>query len=250
MSAMEALRSGNLDTEYNDIGRDYEARQGISMRSSCPIYLALKTHVLAIKAAIEKGVEKDFYVSDLFDIFTAIQERSEPKEKIWGDARSNPEFPTPYAFLIYTITTDLADLSRKAVESAVCQGTSQCVAVPGEVARDLARNWSFCVWSIARWRSPVTSKFRNRIIERYLVFVLTLSWAPSEIWLSASSADSQGLAAWRDLFSDELKARFARSSFFEGKALEETVNSLDQGKGYVRSGYSWLKEQLEGEPIE
>ncbi len=66
---MEALRSGKFDKRYNEVGRDYEADQGISSRSSCPIYLAVKTEVLAIKAALRDQVEDDFYVSDLSQIF-------------------------------------------------------------------------------------------------------------------------------------------------------------------------------------
>lgn len=56
MSAVEELRSGQRDAIYNDIGRDYEATQGVSVRSHCPIYLAAKTEVLAIEAALEKKV--------------------------------------------------------------------------------------------------------------------------------------------------------------------------------------------------
>jgi hypothetical protein len=51
-------------------------RRGISRRAHCPVYLALKAEVLAIESALVKCVEKDFYVSDLWDIFRAVQERS------------------------------------------------------------------------------------------------------------------------------------------------------------------------------
>lgn len=83
ISAVEELRSGKLDSEYNDIGRDYEASQGISRRSQCPVYLAVKTEVLAIEAAIEERSEDDFYVSDLSDVFRAILERSKYDKRVW-----------------------------------------------------------------------------------------------------------------------------------------------------------------------
>jgi|SRR5580704_4259174 hypothetical protein len=54
ISAMEALRSGKLDAEYNNSGRDYEARQGTSRRANCPIYLAAGAEALAIEAALEQ----------------------------------------------------------------------------------------------------------------------------------------------------------------------------------------------------
>ena len=37
ISAIEELDSGKWDTEYNNVGRSYAARQGISTRSRCPI---------------------------------------------------------------------------------------------------------------------------------------------------------------------------------------------------------------------
>ena len=246
LSAIEALRSGKLDTEYNDIGRDYEANQGISKRSHCPIYLAVKTHVLAIRTALEKEVEKDFYVSDLFDIFRAVQERSNSNETVWEDPRANSEFPTPYAFLLYTIAADLEDLSCTAVQKS----SPQHIEAPGEVAQALAQNWSFCVWSVADSCQQASPKFRNHIIEDYLVFILKLGWQPSEIYLGAAGATAQGLGVWRDLFSNELKARFAASGFLRRTALEEAMNSLDHGKGYVSKGYAWLKEELIDDPTE
>jgi hypothetical protein len=139
ISSVEALRSGKLDTDYNDVGRDYEVSQGISRRSRCPIYLATKTEVLAIEAALEGHIEKDFYVSDLFDIFRAVKERSKYDEAVWLSPLSNSEFPTPYAYLLYTITSDLEDLSCTAAQAATCSAqqpesegsASQQVGAPG-----------------------------------------------------------------------------------------------------------------------
>jgi hypothetical protein len=243
MSALEALRTGKFDAEYNDIGRDYEAHQGISKRSNCPIYLAVKTHVIAIDAALEKGIEKDFYVSDLFDVFHAVLERSDPDETVWEDPRANREFPTPYAFLLYTITADLEHLSCTAVEVANRRSGLQHIKAPERVARDLAQNWSFCVWSIAD-SSQVSQNFRNDIIEQYLVFILKLGWEPSEIFLRATSSNVQELKVWRDLFLKELKERFLGRPSRRRAALEEAMESLDWGKGYVSRGSAWLREQL------
>jgi hypothetical protein len=70
--AIEELNSGKRDTDYNNVGRAYESRQGISARSQCPIYIAAKTIVLALDTAIEQRAEGDFYISDLHDIFHAV----------------------------------------------------------------------------------------------------------------------------------------------------------------------------------
>jgi hypothetical protein len=114
-----------------------------------PIYLAVKTEVLVIEAALEQRVENDFYVSDLFDVFLAVQERSKFNKTVWQNPLSNFEFPTPYAFLLYAIAGDLDDLSCKAVQKATSQSVPLQADAPGEVAQALAMAWSFCVWSIA-----------------------------------------------------------------------------------------------------
>src|ERR1700730_296193 len=82
-AALEPLRAGTLDSEYNKIGRAYEADQGASARAYCPVYIAAKSEVLAIEVALERGVEKDLYVTDLFDLFGAVLERSEFNPNIW-----------------------------------------------------------------------------------------------------------------------------------------------------------------------
>ncbi len=243
ISAMEALRSGKLDAEYNDIGRDYEARQGISKRSKCPIYLAVKTHVLAIEAAIKEGIEKDFYVSDLFDIFRAIQERSKFNKIVWEDPRANREFPTPYAFLLYTIAADLENLSCEAVERANRRSGPHHIEAPGGVAHALAQNWSFCVWSIAESLHQVAPEFRNDIIREYLAFMLKLGWEPSEICFGCGGSDAESLGAWRDMFLGKLLERFMHGGSTRMGALENAAESLDKGKGYY-DGYAWLEKQL------
>jgi len=245
ISAVEILRSGKLDADYNEVGRDYEARQGVSKRARCPIYLAAKTEVLAIKAALEGRVEKDFYVSDLFDIFRAVQERSTFDETVWQSPLSNSEFPTPYAYLLYTITADLDELSCTAVREAMSRTAPQTVEAPGEIASALAQCWSFCVWNIADSQQQVAREFRGSIIEQYLVFILKLGWQPNEVCFHlAQGAD--GLQVWRDLFLKELKERFAGDRPERIDALNSAMESLDQGKRYVFEGYGWLQKELFG----
>jgi hypothetical protein len=244
MSAWEAVRSGERDAVYNGVGGDYEANQGISARSRCPIYLAVKTEVLAIESALEKRAEKDFYVSDLWDIFNTILDRSKFEKTVWQSPLSNSEFPTPYAYLLYTITADLDDLSCMAVQKATCQSEPMQVEAPGEIARALAMTWSFCVYSIASSEHQVATEFRNYIIKEYLVFVLKLGWQPSEIYFGPVG-NVQGLNVWRDLFLSELKARLVTSDSLQ-PTLEEAMNSLDQGKSYVINGHTWLEKELFG----
>ena len=246
ISAMEALRSGKLDKLYNGVGREYEANQGISSRSSCPIYLAVKTEVVAIKAGLGKRVEEDFYVSDLWQILSAILERSLFEESVWQSPLSNPEFPTPYAYLLYQISSDLSALSANALQNATNNAEPPVVEAPGRVVRDLAKSWSFCVWCIANSQGLVSPEFRNNAIREYLLFILELKGEQSEIYAGPVGIDTEDLVAWRDLFLSELRLRIAGNPRRED-AIREAFESLDQGKMYVSEGYDWLEGQLFGD---
>jgi len=88
--------------------------------------------------------------------------------------------------------------------------------------------WSFCIWRIADSQNRVSPKFRNHVIENYLLFVLALHGQPSEISSGPVSDEVEGLCVWRDLFLHQLKARFGSSASLKDKALKEAVDSLDR----------------------
>jgi hypothetical protein len=158
VAAVEALRSGALDREYNEAGDHYETSQGVSRRAHCPVFLAEKTEVLALQSVVRQGVERDFYVTDLLDIFRAVQERSRVTEA-WN--RPLKERPTPFAYLLYEIGSDLSDLSGEALQKAVSKADVPEVAKPASVANALALTWSFCVWNIADSEGQVSDDFRT-----------------------------------------------------------------------------------------
>jgi hypothetical protein len=246
ISAVEELGSGKFDTDYNNVGRAYEARQGISTRSHCPLYLAAKTIVLAIEEAIKKRAEGDFYVSDLLDIFRAVQERSRFNKEVWDSDLANSEFPTPYAYLLYEIADDLYSLSCAAVQSATSKVQPPQVEAPDRIAHDLALIWSFCVWNIADSKAQVSPGFRDGLIREYLKFILELGWEPSEVYHGPSGNGVQGLETWRDLFAEELRQRFVGDSGKRLDTLRQAMQSLDRGKMYVFNGYDWLEQKLFG----
>jgi hypothetical protein len=247
ISAIETLRSGKLDANYNDVGRDYEATQGVSKRAYCPIYLAVKTEVLAVEAALERRIEKDFYVSDLFQIFDAVLQRSSFSKAAWESPLSNGEFPTPYAYLLYEITADFRHLSARALRAATSCTAPWRAEKPGGVADALARNWSSCVWRIADSQERVSLAFRNHVIHEYLKFVLALHGQPSEIYYGPVSNKVEGLNAWRDLFLGELRDLFGSSPSHEDTALREAFESLDHGKHFIFEGSDWLEKELFGD---
>lgn len=244
ISAIEDLNSGKRDSDYNSVGRAYESRQGISTRSQCPIYLAAKTVVLALQAAVEQGARGDFYVTDLFDMFRAVQGHSRFNKEIWQGNLSNWEFPTPYAYLLHEIASDLRDLSGIAVQRATPRAEPRQVESPGDIAQALAMTWSFCAWSIADSDGQVSPSFRDSIIQQYLKFILELGWAPSEVYHGPGANGVQGLEVWRDLFAAELRRRFAGNSGTRLGTLKSAMKSLDKGKMYVFDGYDWLEQKL------
>jgi hypothetical protein len=248
ISALEALRSGSLDTVYNDTCRGYEANQGISPRLQCPIYLATKTSVIAIEAALKQRIERDFYVTDLSDIFQAVQERSRFTCVAWRGLLANSEFPTPYSYLLFHIASDLRDLSAKARQKATSMNCPVQATAPGQIAQALAQTWSWCVWSIADSQQLVSAEFRNHIIEQYLMFVLALHGQPSEIYHCSVTGDVQGIQAWRDLFLGELRSRFGPSDPLQKGMLEDAFKHLDKGKSFVSQGSDWLEQELFGTP--
>jgi hypothetical protein len=244
ISATEALRSGKFDVEYNSSGRDYEATQGTSRRASCPIYLAVGAEALAIEAALERRVEQDFYSTDLFQIFVAVQEKSNFDEQVWNDPRNNHEFPTPFAYLLYTIASHLEELTRIAIRHATPAASTGEIVAPDDVVEQIVRSWSVCVWNIADSVHEVSPIFRRSIVKQYLVFMLQLGWGISEIYLGPVPSNVEDLSVWRDLFLAKLKFMFHSSDHVRWSALQAAVESLDQGKGYVSDGYEWLQNSL------
>ncbi len=188
--------------------------------------------------------ERDFYVTDLWQLFRAVQERS-AISSVWENALKTPEFPTPYAYLLYEIGADLRALSASAFQHAFISEDHCQLQNPGMIAHASALSWSFCVWSIADSKGKVSDSFRLRFIQEYLLFVLSLGWQPSEVIYAPTPTSINGLTPWRDLFLNELQKRFS-GAHSATKELQNAIESLDHGKSYVFAGYKWLFTQLLG----
>lgn len=226
--ALEALRAGGLDVAYNSNGRHYEARQGISSRYRCVLFLSLKAHVLALRAAIAKGEDRDFYVTDLWDLFHAIRQRSVLIEDVWDSDLANSEHPTPFAYLLYEILHDIRDLFVLAIP------------VESRISRDLAMTWSFCVWDLVNSHKCVSENFRLGESSDYLAFALRLRHAPHEVF-PVTSPEPAVTRAMADLLVGEMRQRHI------GARLSELFDRLDLGKRYVFDGIDGLKTELDVE---
>ena len=270
MTAYEAVQSGRLDVDYNQIGRAYELRSGISPRADCPVFLGIKMEVLAIKAAVLARSEDDLYVTDLWNIFQVIRDHSRYDPAVWENSLANSDFPTPYAYLLHAIFYDLHRIIRGALSAAVprTEGVTQediealaqaamasergedfempakkevLIAAPVLIDRQLAQVWSLCAWDMAHAKGKVGEGFRIGMIREYLDLVLQLHCQPSEIPDLGNAATS--LEAWGGLFLGEIKQRFAGSHGDERKSLEEALWGLGRGK-IAMNGRDWLAQQL------
>ena len=241
--ATEALQIGEFDIAYNKADQNYMATQGVSSRSRCPIYLAAKTEVLAIEAALEDRFTGTFYV-ELWHYFRTVQERSKFDKAVWESSPGNWDTPTPYAYLLNEINFDHRNLSCTALRMATSKSLPLRAEQPGNIAHWLARSWSFCIWKIARSEGQVSPGLRDQIIREYLLFLLALHGGPSEIYTHSFGENIEGLHVWRDLFLKELKERAWPPASIERASLESALESLDTGKRFVSEGYDWLEEKL------
>lgn len=245
MSAMEKLQSGSLDREYNQVELNYTSVQGISLRSRCIIFLAVKSQVLAIKEAIKNHVSGDFYVTDLYQFFQAIVERTKFNtasavfiQTTCGYVK--PEYHSIFDYLLSEIVHDLEQLSCEAVIAATDKNL-WVIDAPGTIAQQLAQSWSLCVWEI---RNYTPSESRDKIIKNYLCFVLKLGFGPNEIFNEHLTRVVEGIDAWKNLFVKPLKEAFAQASQSERSILKNVLDKLDVGRGYVTAGKQWLEQEL------
>jgi hypothetical protein len=236
----EDLRKGQMDVTYNSLGTHYEASQGISSRSGCPLYLGLKVHVLAIHAALKQGNDKDFFVTDLLDMFRFVLQRSRYQPDTWNSPLVNSEHPTPFAYLLRETLSDLRHLSAAAVEALNSRDHPNG---PHQIAMALARTWSGCVRCIADSRESVSARFRASAISQYLEFVLQLGWQPTDVFFKPF-VETEPLCEWRDLFASELRRAFQYDLSGSRVILSEGINGLDGGKVYVMRGREWLRQEL------
>jgi len=233
ISAHETVASGELDEQYNQKDDLYAAIQGESTRLRCPIYLALKTHVLMLKKAIETKGEGDYYVSDLRDLFKTICEHSKYNVDVWEDKDSNWEYPTPFAYLLKEIIFDLRDLCR---ERKILK---QIIKPPGRIGTDLVGIWATCVSNLGYSREKVSDKFKFELVRYYLIFTLE----SKKDYEDFDGDDKQNIGKWCDLLVEKLK-RYSRGDKHLREVLFQSMNGLDLGKDYTNNE-DWLRRELD-----
>lgn len=231
MAACENLDSGRLDEAYNRNDSVYIANQGISSRTSCPVFVAMKTHVLMLEEAAKQqpSTEMDLYVSDLWDIFRAICEHSRYDPAVWDSPTANHEYPTPFAYLIAQMLSDYSMLSRHSFD----HGKNP----PGHLAEQLATFWSLSAAHLAADESAASDGMRRSAVYRYLDFTLELR--------DHDTSDGRGdnCRVWADLFLDRIKKNMMTEPAVRAM-VEEAANRLDICKEHVFRQHEWLRTEL------
>jgi hypothetical protein len=231
MLACEALYSGNLDVSYNANGDLYSRSQGESPRVKCPIYLAIKIHFLALSAAVELD-DRDYYVSDFWDIFHLVVNRSKYDQDTWENTDTNWEYPTPYCFLVKEILHDL----RRLCELRCSGGQKR----PGRIGADIIRIWVQCLYWLSQRRSSVATSLIHEEIRFYIYHILELKQNSED---ANAALDKEIYSEWLAVVLQELKRKQQDPSL--GSDLLLAMRRLDNGLGIVLRYGDWIETELQ-----
>ena len=244
ITAMNKIESGVLDVPYNLSDENYVAKQGVSKRANCLLYLAIKTEVLALDSAVDLGVEEDFYILDLWQILMKIYSHSKYDVAALESA-SGPHIPfTPYSYLLTEITSDFEDLIRNAVAVSVRNsGVAPQDASPSSTGTTLVKFWCLSIWELMSEPGRIDPEHLDEIVERYFRFMFAVGWQPSEVLYTGGQPVSH-LLAWRGALFEELKVCTMSPKSAHFNVLHRVFGKLDWGKPFISDGYDWLRSQL------
>jgi hypothetical protein len=240
ITAINRIESGELNAPYNLPDESYIAHQGVSKRSTCPLYLAIKTEVIALEAVVKAADERDFYISDLWQILMKIYENTK-----WESTVVKPplfgEPTTPYSYLLNEIASDFEKLTEKAVQESVKENRqSPTASKPNATGRTLVNFWCLTVWELMSQPSRLDPRLVDRIVERYFRFMFALGWETTEILYTAGQAVPT-LDEWRDVLVEELNNCMRGPFQDQLSVLSRVFKDLDRGKTFISEGYDWLK---------
>lgn len=229
--AVEELASGKFDKPYNQNDDNYITHQGESTRLSCPVYLALKTHVLMLEKAIEIKGKDDYYVSDLFDLFRNVYDHSKYDKDIWENIDANLDYPTPFVFLMKEILYDFESLCR--------ENYNQGKRPPGRIGSDLIRIWSLSISNFTYGKGKVRDDFKFEHIGNYLSYAMKMM----ESYKRTKEKIKENCKLWRDQLVKEMKSH--RIGFSDNrKILTQSMDKLDYGKLHISNYHEWLRSEL------
>lgn len=174
----ELLDSRALDESYNRRDDYYTCSIGLSSRSRCPLYLAEKVMYHGFQQALEPDAPAGTARSEMWWLFMEVHKHSRYNPKEWDDPTS--EYPTPFAYLMYELCSDLWGLLYEAHREAM-----ENDGVPSGLVQQLAEVWAQCVATLGQdmveERDCVSRRFAEERAEWYLKSLLEWEcWAHDE----------------------------------------------------------------------
>jgi hypothetical protein len=231
--AVGELASGKFDISYNQNDENYIASQGESTRLSCPVYLALKTHVLMLEKAIENEREDDYYVSDLSGLFRNVYDHSKFDKDVWENIEANREFPTPFVYLMKQVLYDFEYLCD--------ENFKQGRRPPGRIGSDLIRMWLLSIsnFTCTYKKCKVSNDFKFEYVGEYLSYAMKMM----EAYEKAKGKRKEICKLWRDQLIKELKS--PSIGFGDNREiLTQSMDKLDIGKLYIFENNKKLRSEL------
>lgn len=221
--ACERLNSGKLDVDYNSNDNLYLNRQGISSRIQCPLYLFIQIHSMMLLGVIEKKLfDRDYYVSDLSQIFIYICDRSNYNKQIWQNQIAILTTPTPYSYLLDLILLNFYQISNDLVNC----GDKKC----DDFAKTVITSWIVCLWHLSISSNRVSYDFKINSTIHFIDFVLKLK----------NQANTYNyLDDWCSLIIEKLKYYTISYDSFKD-ILKDCSNKIDIGKSYIMSNRDWF----------
>jgi len=239
ISACEKVDSGELDNAYNRADARYGARQGVTTRSKCQLFLAEKTIAHALKAAIEQnsGETEEIHrdAADLWDIFRAVYDHSVYSRETWDEPSGCGDYPTPFGFLLAEILSDYDLICEDAWHKS-----DYGEKPPPEILGPVVRMWAHCVMWFTKDKGRVSSGFRMGRVRSLLE--MTLSRRHAEV---NATENQESRAAWTELFIENVKDAH-RSWLPESREyLREAIDGMDRAKDHISQNRGWFRKELE-----
>jgi hypothetical protein len=238
IAACERIDSGEMDEAYNRPDARYGARQGITSRSKCPVFLAEKTMAHSLLAAIKQrsGTSSDTHcdAADLWDLFRTIYDHSVYRPETWDEPWGYGDYPTPFGFLLAEILSDYYYVCNDA-----WRDSDHGDKPPQEILGPVIHMWAHSVMWLTKDEDRVSPGFRGSSVRVLLEMVLELKHAEVH-----ATKNREGRAAWTNLFVDNV-GRAASSWLRENREyLRKMVDGMDLAKDHIRENRDWLRQEL------
>ena len=238
IAACERIDSGGLDDVYNRPDARYGARQGITPRSKCPVFLAEKTIAHALKAAITQnnGTTENTHcdAANLWDIFQTIYYHSVYRPETWDEPSGYGDYPTPFGFLLAEILSDYYFICNDAWHAS-----DYGKNMPSDILAPVIRMWAHCVMWLTKDEGHVSPRFRRSSV--YTLLEMVLERRQSE---THAKDHQKARAAWTQVFVENIKDAMTSWLPDSRHYLGEVLEGMDLAKDYICENRDWLRQEL------